>query len=305
MHQAQITSWGNPPTYIEVPDLPPPNLEEVRIKVEAVGIHRVVRSRASGQHYSSGELPHIPGIDGVGTTDSGQKVYFMTMGKGVLSEFINMPKHSVFPLPEDSDPVKIAAAINPAMSSWMAFKGRTTNLPEDFTCLILGATSASGRVAIALARTLGAKKVIGAARNKTTLDTLGLDESIIIQEEVEQTDFSNLDDVDVVLDYVYGPLVLHLLKSMNTAKSVQYVHIGALSIPEITIPGQVLRAKDVTIRGSGPGSWSIKEFAKTVPQLLDAVRDMPSQPVKTAKFADVEKAWEYDGPERLVLCREL
>lgn len=301
MHQAQVTTWGESPRSVSVPDLPPPGPDEIRLKVEATGVHRVVRSRATGRHYSAKTLPHIPGVDGVGTTEDGKRVYFSSFGLGIMSEYVNAPKSSTFSLPDGADPVQIAASINPAMSSWMAFKGRTTNLPADFTCLIIGATSASGRVAISIARGLGAKKVIGAARNKEALESLGLDQCIVISDEPEKTDFSSLDDVDVVLDYVYGPLAVHLFNSIKTPKPVQYVHIGSLSSPEISLPGEVLRSKDITIRGSGPGAWSLKQFAATLPQLLAIMPSVPKQPVKVAKMEDVESAWEYAGPERLVL----
>ena len=257
MHQAQVDQWGQSPKYVEVPEPAAPGPDEVRIKVEATGVHRVVKSRAAGRHYSARALPHIPGVDGVGMTDDGRKVYFSSMSHSIMAEYINMPKSTICPIPAGTDPVQIAASVNPAMSSWMAFKTRTTNLPPNFTCLILGATSASGRVAIPLARSLGAKKVIGATRNKANLEKTGVDEAIVIAEKPEETDFSNLDDVDVVIDYVYGPLALHLFKSLNTPKPVQYVHIGALSVPEITLPGDILRSKNLTIRGSGPGAWSM------------------------------------------------
>ncbi|GIZ36725.1 hypothetical protein CKM354_000019200 [Cercospora kikuchii] len=300
MRQAQISTWGSIPQLFDVPDLPAPSQNEVRVKVEATGVHRVVRSRASGKHYSAEHLPHIPGIDGVGTTEDGQRVYFITFATGTISDYINVSKSSIFPVPDDVCARQIAGALNPAMSSWMAFKGRTSNLPPDFTVLILGATSASGRVAISLARALGAKKVIGAARNTTVLENLDLDQIITIACEAEQTDFSNLDDVDVVLDYVYGPLATHLFESLQTPKPVQYVHIGALSTTEISLPGHVLRSKDITIRGSGPGSWSMQSFMKTLPDLLAAMRHVQEQPIRVAKFEDIEQEWEHSGPERLV-----
>ncbi|KAF7186566.1 putative NADPH-dependent quinone reductase tdiC [Pseudocercospora fuligena] len=302
MYQAQISSWGSNPKWIQVSDLPQPGPDELQIKVLAVGVHRVVRSRASGKHYTSGQIPHVPGVDGIGTiTSTNQKCYFFSMTSAIMSEYLNLPKTSVFPLPDDTDPVHFAASINPAMSSWMAFKGRTDGLEEGFTCLILGATSASGRMAIPLARALGAKKVIGAARNQETLDGLDLDASIVIQEEVEKTDFSNLDDVDVVIDYIYGALTHHLFKSLKTPKPVQYVHIGALSGElEMGIPGEILRSKDITIRGSGPGAWNMKAFAKTLPELLEAVPKVPKQATKVAKFENIENEWDHKGSERLV-----
>ncbi|KAK4504677.1 hypothetical protein PRZ48_002638 [Zasmidium cellare] len=303
MHQAQIDTWGATPKYIEVSDLPEPTSDEVQIKVEAVGIHRVVRSRASGKHYSSGTLPHIPGIDGVGRRLPDNKlVYFWTFGTGVLREYVNLPKTSVYELPEGSDPIQVASAINPAMSSWMTFKGRTKDLPKDFTVLILGATTASGRVAISIARSLGAKKIIGAARSQSALDTLPLDQKIVIQDDISKTDFNNLDDVDVVLDYIYGPLTIHLFTALKTPKPVQYVHIGAVSgVTEIDLPGAILRSKDITIRGSGPGAWNMKDFAASLPELLGIVSGMEEKgPVHVAKLEDVEREWGFEGKERLV-----
>ncbi|UJO13070.1 putative NADPH-dependent quinone reductase tdiC [Fulvia fulva] len=299
IQQAQITTWGSTPT-LQTITLPPPAPSELRIKALAIGIHRVVRSRAAGSHYSAKTLPHTPGIDGVGLTDDDQKVYFLTFGTGTLAEYVNMPKSAVYPLDPGVDPVQVAASINPAMSSWMAFKGRTRDLPKGFTVLILGVTSASGRVAVPLARALGAGRVFGAARNEQAMEKLGLDRRIVIAEKAEETEFGDLDDVDVVLDYVYGLLAVHLFNSLKTPKPVQYVHIGALSEPEITIPGGVLRSKDITIRGSGPGAWSMKAFAETLPELLSIIPGIPEQPVEVAKFEELEEKWKYDGPKRLV-----
>ncbi len=253
MRQAQVTEWGQPPKIVEAPEPPAPGPDEVRVKVHATGLHRVVQSRAAGKHYSSGSLPHVPGIDGVGTTDDGQTVYFTSFGVGAMSEYVNMSKRSVMPLPEGVDPVQAAGIVNPAMSSWAALKLRTTNLPKDFSVLILGATSASGRVAVYLARALGAKRVIAAARNQAALDTLGADETIILADEAEKTDYSSVGDVDVILDYVFNSSQTNeMFKSLKANKPVDYVQIGGLSGQlEITIPGAILRSKNLTIRGSG------------------------------------------------------
>lgn len=103
----------------------------------------------------------------------------------------------MWPVPEGMDPVQASALLNPAMSSWMALRTRTTNLPSTFTALVMGATFASGSIAISLARSLGAGKVVGVARNLATLETLDLDEKIVLQDPVEKTDFSKLGNVDV------------------------------------------------------------------------------------------------------------
>jgi NADPH:quinone reductase-like Zn-dependent oxidoreductase len=291
MHQAQIHEWGQAPKYLEVADPAAPSGDEVRIKLLATGVHQVVKSRASGRHYSATSLPHVPGVDGVGETDDGQLVYWFSMDHGTLSEYVNIPQRNVRPLPEGTDPIQAAGIVNPALSSWMAFQSRTNELPADFTVVILGATSASGRVAIQLARSLGARKVIGIARNKSALKTIGLDEIIVAADKPEDTDFSNIGDVDVILDYVYGPLAGHLLASLKSRRPTSYVHVGGLSQQDLLLPGAVIRSKNLTIRGSGPGAWAMHEMAKSIDKLLELVKDIPEQPVTVAKLKDVEQKW--------------
>jgi NADPH:quinone reductase-like Zn-dependent oxidoreductase len=198
------------------------------------------------------------------------------------------------------DSVQASALLNPAMSSWMALRTRTTNLPSTFTALVMGATSASGSIAISLARSLGAGKVVGVARNLATLETLDLDEKIVLQDPVEKTDFSKLGNVDVVLDYLYGEPALHLLKQLKSGVPVQYVHIGGLAGLTLELPGAVLRSKDITIRGAGPGSWSMHHSTKEIPGLLEALKGMKKQSVRVVKLEDVEKVWDEKNGDRMV-----
>jgi hypothetical protein len=111
---------------VEAANLADPAPGEIRLMVEAVGIHAVVRMRTSGKHYSCKELPHVPGVDGVGRTESGERLYFINMG-GTLTEQINVPKAMTTPLPPGSDPVQVAAMVNPGLAAWMPFTARASN----------------------------------------------------------------------------------------------------------------------------------------------------------------------------------
>ena len=297
MHTAQVTEWGQNPKYVEVEEPAEPSADSglVKIKVVAAGVHQLVRSLASGKHYASKTLPHVPGADGVGTTSNGQHVYFIALGTGSFTEYAVVPERRVFPLPDGVDPLQAAAFVNPAMSSWMAFKARVSNLQPGFSVLILGATSASGTLAISLARSLGAGKVIGAARNADALASLGLDETIVLQDNVSETDFSKANDVDVVLDYLYGPVVEHLFKTITPTKPLQYVHIGSLAGLDISLPGAVLRSKDITIRGAGPGSWDLKALSTEMPALLQAFSQAKPGKVNVLSLKDIEQTWNTKG----------
>ena len=129
-----------------------------------------------------------------------------------------------------------------------------------------------------------------------------MDEYIVLADEAEMTDFSKIGDVDVILDYVYGPLTVHLLSSLKSTRPVQYIHVGGLSgSMDISLPGSVLRSKNLTIRGSGPGAWSMRDVARTIDQMLEAVKIIPEQPIRVVKLQDIEKAWGEAGDGRLVI----
>jgi len=76
MKAAIVRQAGQTPIYGDFPE-PVVAPGDSRIAVAAAAISNVVRSRASGAHYSSsGEFPLVAGIDGVGRLDDGRRVYF-------------------------------------------------------------------------------------------------------------------------------------------------------------------------------------------------------------------------------------
>ncbi|KAL8663161.1 MAG: hypothetical protein Q9202_004093 [Teloschistes flavicans] len=308
MQAAQMTQGSKLPKFTSVPKPSQPDAPSdlVQLKVLATGLHRLVRSRASGQHYTSDAIQQIPGVDGVGETTDGRKVFFLCFKEGgSFAEYINVPRRNTCPLPSGLGPIKAAGLVNPALSSWMALTARCDNLPKDFSVLIMGATSASGRLALPLARSLGATRVIGCARNEEALKSMDLNDHVVLQDPVTSTDFSKVGNVDVVLDYVYGPVVVHLLKSLKPTGRVQYVHIGSLaaygdsSAVEISLPGSVLRGMDLTVRGSGMGAWDVRTVGKVLDGLLQSLVDIGEEKISVKKLEEIETAWTQVG-DRLV-----
>src|ERR1700735_5541632 len=121
MHAAVVRSFDQPPRY-EAYDTPRPSgAEETLADVLAVGLHPRVRSGAAGRHYAStGTLPMVPGIDGVGRLPDGGLVYFVSPDDswGSMAERSVIDRRRIVPLPADIDVAQVAAAMNPAMSSW-------------------------------------------------------------------------------------------------------------------------------------------------------------------------------------------
>ncbi|KAG9557110.1 quinone oxidoreductase, partial [Aureobasidium melanogenum] len=299
MHAAVVSSWGESPKYTQVP-IPTPGSDEVPVKVICSGLHVVVRSIASGNHYASGALPYTPGVDGIGRRLSDNKlVYFISFPGSAYQDILNVERRKMVELPDGIDPYQVAGYANPALSSWMALRARTKELPENFTVLVMGATSASGKVAVEVARVLGAGKVIGMSRNAATLSEVGVDEMVVLDDNVSNTDCSAAAGVDVILDYLYGPVAQHVLSTVNFTRPVQYVHIGGLAGTEMMLPGHVLRSKDITIRGAGPGSWSREAMRPEIPKILNVFKTFKTQNVKVVPLSEIEEHW-HNKNERIV-----
>ena len=165
MNAAVVTSFAEPPHYqpFEVPQ--PNTADEFIVDVLAVGLHPRVRSGAAGAHYtSSGTLPMIPGINAVGQRPDGTRIYFVAADDvaGTMADKALASARRSIVLPADADSAKVAAAMNPAMSSWVALRRRVPIQPGQ-SVLVLGATGNAGTMAVQVARRLGAGRVVGAA----------------------------------------------------------------------------------------------------------------------------------------------
>src|SRR4029077_4947083 len=118
MYAAVVTAFDAAPTCLERPDPVAAVRGEVVVEVLAAGLHPRVRSQANGSHYTStGTLPLVPGIDGVGRGPDGRLRYSVlpdTAG-GSMGERTVVDERRCILLPEDADEIAVAAAMNPAM----------------------------------------------------------------------------------------------------------------------------------------------------------------------------------------------
>ena len=87
----------------------------------------------------------IPGIDGVGRLPDGRRIYFVADDDvlGTMAEKAVVDPRRAIELPDGVDVAKVAAAMNPAMSSWVALRRRVPIQPGQ-SVLVLGATGNAG-----------------------------------------------------------------------------------------------------------------------------------------------------------------
>jgi NADPH:quinone reductase-like Zn-dependent oxidoreductase len=250
------------------------------IKVLAAGLHNRVRTSARGSHYTStGQLPMIPGLDGVGTGPDGELRYFVlhdTRFGSLAEEVVIDPRASVILSPE-TDVLTVAAAMNPAMGSWIALRKRIA-FERGQKVLVLGATGNSGQMAVQIAKHLGAGQVIAVGRNPGRLEEvarLGADRTVSLTGDPDGLEAelgSAAADADVVLDFLWGEATQFVMPSVlkhrsDDAADLTWVQIGSMAGLEITIPSAWLRAIRITIVGSGQGSVSPGEIVAELPAL--------------------------------------
>ena len=303
MRAAVVSSFDRPPVCEDVDEPVACRPGEVVVAVVAVGLSRRVRSQADGSHYTSTDaLPLIPGIDGVGRDPEGRLRYFVLPDTllGSLAERTVVDLRRSVELPEGVDPVLVAAAMNPAMSSWVALTRRTTFEPGA-KVLVLGATGSAGRIAVQVAHHLGASSVVAVARDAAKLarlTALGADTLVdLAAPDATEALAAAGADVDVVLDYLWGEPTPAALRAIVPARSdddqpLAWIQIGSVAGPESAIPSAALRATKLSIIGSGQGSVSPRDIVAELHTLAVEVGAgrFGVQP-RTVPLEQVDRAW--------------
>ena len=317
MKAAVVTSFDTPPRYEDIDAPTPGGPADVVVDVVAAGLHPRVRSQADGSHYTStDELPLIPGIDGVGRGPDRRLRYFVLPDttRGSMAERTVVDERRSILLPEDADVIALAAAMNPAMSSWVALR-RRLDFRAGQRVLVLGATGNAGRLAVQVARHLGASAVVAAGRDRRRLATLGAvgaTATVALDadpDSVAEQLAEGARDVDVVLDYLWGEPAVRAMVALVTApesreKPLTWVQIGSVAGRSAAIPSAALRAARLEIVGSGQGSVSTVEILAELPTLAREISagrfTVDAQPVP---LADVEQVWRTDAypNQRVVL----
>jgi NADPH:quinone reductase-like Zn-dependent oxidoreductase len=314
MHAALVRSFDHPPRYENVAEPEPRDEDERVVAVLAAALHPRVRSSADGTHYeSTGELPLVPGVDGVGRTAEGDIVYFVldeTLN-GSMAERAVVDRRRCVVLSGDLDPVTIAAAMNPAMSSWIALRRRIV-FAAGQSVLVLGATGNAGQLAVQIAKRLGARHVIAAGRNRerlAALEALGADRTVALGDDGGELGAVAAEaEVDVVIDYLWGgaaavaiPAILR--RRRDRGRPLTWIEIGSMAGLELTLPSEWLRAARLHLVGSGQGSVPTREIVAELPALAaELATGRYAINARPTPLGDVEATWtgSLGSSERIV-----
>jgi NADPH:quinone reductase-like Zn-dependent oxidoreductase len=310
MKAAVVRSFDKPPVYESFVEPVPSHEHEMLVDVLAAGLHPRVRSQANGSHYTAtGALPLVPGVDGVGRRNDGSLVYFAlddtTVGSMAERTVIDARRSIV--LSDGTDPPRIAAGMNPGMSSWIALTRRLA-WEVGQSILVLGATGNAGRMAVQVAKHLGASHVIAAGRDQERLKlllSLGADIVVPIvgqSDVVSETLGEAAADVDVVLDYVWGQPALDAMVGiirarLDRSRRLSWIQMGAQAGATLELPSAVLRQANLRVMGSGQGSVGAAAMLEELPALATAIsRGTIDVMVQAVPLSQVEAVWEEPAP---------
>jgi NADPH2:quinone reductase len=265
MDAAVLHTLGKPPRYEQFPE-PIAGEGEVIVHVRAAALKPVDKQLASGWHYASPrELPIVSGSDGAGHLDDGTRVFFGRARPpyGAMAQRTVVPRAFCFPVPEGVDYETAAALPNPGVSAWLSLVFRAKLAPGE-NVLILGATGVAGKLAVKIAKLLGARRVVAAGRNEQVLSTLhkhGADAVIRLDKPPEELSDAFANEVgnaafQVVIDYVWGRPTEAYLAAITrkefavVTSETRLVQVGESAGATISLPAAVLRSTALTILGT-------------------------------------------------------
>jgi NADPH:quinone reductase-like Zn-dependent oxidoreductase len=306
MKAAVLHKVGGIPRYEDFPD-PVAGEGEVIIAVKAVAVENVDKLIAAGEHYASkkyiAQLPAIPAFDGIGTLPDGTLVGFGDPRPpyGALAEKTVVASNSFVPIAEGIDPA-VATVLGTAITG-MSIKTAAGFVPGE-TVLVQGATGVAGRLAVKVARLLGALRIVATGRDDGQLrEVQALGTDTVINTAVSDDALAQAyidakgDGYDVVVDYLWGRPTEILLRSLvpesfTFPKPTRLIQIGQAAGAELTLAAESLRTSGVEIYGAAKGLGP-KTMGEVYGQVVKwAQSGELTFDVEKAPLTDIETAWQ-------------
>ncbi|HKS97681.1 MAG TPA: zinc-binding alcohol dehydrogenase family protein [Terriglobia bacterium] len=313
MNAAVLHALGQAPRSETFPE-PTPREDEALVQVRAASLKPVDKQMASGAHFAHPrEFPVVCGVDGVGNLADGSRVFFGGPRPpfGAMAERTVVARSHCMPVPQGLDDLTAAAIANPGVSAWVTLTWRAGMKPGE-TVLVLGATGVTGKLAVQIAKLLGASRVVAAGRNERTLAILeGLGADATIQLGQADADLAAAfareghdSGFNVIVDYLWGHPTEVLLGALTrqgfapSGSETRLVEVGESAGPSISLPAAALRSRALTILGSAgvpPFDLLTKAFQDVMEHAARGTLRIDVEPVP---LADIEVTWRRESPGR-------
>ncbi len=313
MRAALLRAHGATVELAERPD-PEPGPDETLVEVSAAPIVPLDLLCASGTSYFGQQpLPYVPGVQGVGVVrtspdlSTGQRVWFATsagMGPvdGSLAERCTVGHADLVPISADVSDGAVAALGTSGIAAWMSLTWRA-GLQSGERVVVLGASGAVGQVALAVAKHLGAAKVVAVCRSERSAGKVraaGADEVVVLNPNEGRAPLTaRLTEaaggpVNVVIDPVFGAPAA--AAAMALAPWGRLVNIGGAADDVAEFSSAVLRGRTIGILGYTNNAISPEQRAEALTQVLAlAAGGEVAVEHRVLPLADCGRAWALAG----------
>jgi NADPH:quinone reductase-like Zn-dependent oxidoreductase len=318
MRAAVLRKIGAVPRLEDFPD-PVASEDEVLVTVLAASLKPIDRQLAAGTHFASPrEFPVVCGSDGMGRLPDGSRVFYGGPRRphGSFAERTVVRRAQCFPVPDNLDDATAAAIPNPGVSAWLSLSHRAKLVPGE-TVLILGATGVTGKLAVQIAKILGASRVVAAGRNPealASLPVLGADTTLSLNQPRESlTEAFRRENsarrFDVIIDYVWGTPTETLLAALTThefaagGRETRLVQVGESAAPTIQLGAAALRSTALTLMGTA-GIPAMDVLSAALTQVLGLAGNGQLR-IETEQLplSEVEAAWGRPASSRRLVFR--
>ena len=256
-----------PAEVLQIEDLPQqePKENEIRLKIQAIGLNRAEIMFRTGAYLESPVFPARLGLEAAGIVDAvsagvtgikiGERVStvpsFSMSSNGIYGEEAIVPAHAVARYPSELSPVEGAAIWTQYLTVWGALVHHGKVGPG-LSVLITAASSSVGLAAIEVSNLLGAKPIAvtrTSAKKRALLD-VGAAQVIASAEEdlpAMVREYTDGEGVDLIFDPVAGRFLETLAACAGQNASI--IEYGWLSGEATPFPLFPAFQKGLAVRG--------------------------------------------------------
>jgi NADPH2:quinone reductase len=252
MKAIQITEFGGPEV-LKIVDLPDPiaGADELLLDVTSIGINYADTHQIENSYLSSQELPLIPGIEVVGTTQDGRRVLASVSTGGYAQKAI-AHKSAVIDIPQGIEDAQAVSMLVQGTTAWHILKTIGHLVPGE-SVVIHAAAGGVGTLAIQLAKMWGAKVIaVTSSESKGALaQSLGADILVDAKSQNLSTDIIAANGgkkVNLVLEMVGGKTFDASLEALAPFGRLVTYGMASRTPPTPIHPG-LLMATSKTVSG--------------------------------------------------------
>jgi NADPH2:quinone reductase len=296
----QISEFGGPEVLqlVELPDPVPGDGLEV-VDVTAAGVNYADTHATDNSYLQAQQLPQVPGSEVAGRAADGRRVVSL-VGSGGYAEKALAPAGLTFDVPDGVDDAAAVALLVQGLTAWHLLRTCARMAPGE-SVVVHAAAGGVGTLAVQLAKTWGAGRVIGVASSPDKQElakSLGADVTVDAEAGDMNAALREANDgrkVDIVLEMVGGTTFDGSLRALAPFGRLIVFGMASRTPPTPVAPASLMVGSKTVM-----GFWLVDclgrpgMLAEPMAELLDMTASGALRPIVGGRYplADARQAHE-------------